>query len=72
MVVSLVINTELMSFFSIPPPPPQDVDCLCVDGGLVVTASLDGHIRVWDANPMKRRCITVINRRYILKGSISS
>ena len=43
----------------------QDVDFLCADSGLVVTTSLDGDIRVWDANPMKRRCARVIARRYV-------
>ena len=34
-----------------------------MEGSLVVTASLDGDIRVWDPNPMRRRCLLVITRR---------
>ena len=40
----------------------QDIDFMCVDGDLVVTSSLDGDLRVWDAHPMKRKCAQVISR----------
>ncbi len=44
---------------------PQDIECMCVDAGMVVSASLDGDIKVWDTNPMRRRCITTISRRLV-------
>lgn len=30
---------------------------------MVVSASLDGDIRIWNTNPMKRQCVTTISRR---------
>ncbi len=37
---------------------------MCVDGYVAVTSSLDGEVRVWDLDPMKRRCVRLISRRY--------
>ena len=41
----------------------QDIDLMCVDNAMAVTASLDGDVRVWDLHPMKRRCVRVLSRR---------
>ena len=37
---------------------------MCVEGDVLVSASLDGDIRVWSANPGSKRCLRTIIRRY--------
>ena len=44
--------------------PVQDIDCVCMEGDVLVSASLDGDIRVWSANPGSKRCLRTITRRY--------
>ncbi len=39
----------------------QEVECLTVDGPLVVSSCLGGQIRVWDST--SGECLTVIQRK---------
>ncbi|XP_075922338.1 sterol regulatory element-binding protein cleavage-activating protein isoform X2 [Petromyzon marinus] len=39
---------------------PMDIECVAVDGGMLVSCCLAGQIRVWDAH--SGRCVTVIHR----------
>ena len=43
----------------------QDIECLCVSESYLVSASLDGDIRVWNTDAMTRGCARIISRRYI-------
>ena len=41
----------------------KDIECLSIDDGIIVTASLDGMVYVWDLG--QRQCSTAIDRRYM-------
>ena len=40
----------------------QDVECLCVSDDVLVSAGLDGDIRVWNTDAMTRGCALTIPR----------
>lgn len=44
----------------------QEVECLAVSNGVLYSASLDGSVRVWNPNPLTKKCLLTIDRSKIL------